>query len=66
LVFYSTLGVLRSSISVLLEEVPPNIDWDDIYTTITKVEGVSNQRVGNLAKSLDLDNTKIHLTWTSI
>lgn len=42
LVFYSTLGVLRSSISVLLEEVPPNIDWDDIYTTITKVEGVSN------------------------
>lgn len=42
LVFYSTLGVLRSSISVLLEEVPPNIQWRDVFDAITSVENVDN------------------------
>ncbi|KAI2505928.1 Cation efflux family [Fragilaria crotonensis] len=42
IVFYSTLGVLRSSISVLLEEVPPNIKWRDVYDAIQGVEGVEN------------------------
>lgn len=42
LVFYSTLGVLRSSISVLLEEVPPNIQWRDVFDAIADVEGVEN------------------------
>jgi solute carrier family 30 (zinc transporter), member 2 len=42
IVFYSTLGVLRSSISVLLEEVPPNIKWGDMYKAIQGVEGVEN------------------------
>jgi zinc transporter 2 len=41
LVFYSTLGVLRSSISVLLEEVPPNVSWKRIHEDIESVEGVT-------------------------
>lgn len=41
-VFYSTIGVIRSSISVLLEEVPPHVDWDDVYRDISAVPGVSN------------------------
>mmetsp|Transcript_7342 Transcript_7342/g.12180 ORF Transcript_7342/g.12180 Transcript_7342/m.12180 type:complete len:475 (+) Transcript_7342:270-1694(+) len=41
-VFYSTLGVLRSSISVLLEEVPPNISWREMLEKIQNVEGVDN------------------------
>ena len=42
MVFYSTLAVLRTSISVLLEEVPPNINWEDIYATISAIDGVEN------------------------
>jgi cation diffusion facilitator family transporter len=40
LVFYSTLGVLRSSISVLLEEVPPNLSWRELHDDIQNVPGV--------------------------
>lgn len=40
MVFYSTLGVLRTSIAILLEEVPPNIAWQDMYNAISAVEGV--------------------------
>ncbi|KAL7528980.1 hypothetical protein ACHAXR_005206, partial [Thalassiosira sp. AJA248-18] len=42
LVCYSTVGVIRSSLSVLLEEVPPGVDWEEIYDGICGVEGVSN------------------------
>jgi len=42
IVFYSTLGVLRHSISVLLQEVPPELSWQAIYTAIEQVEGVEN------------------------
>ena len=42
LVFYSTLGVLRSSISVLLEEVPPNLSWRNVHEDIENVHGVTN------------------------
>jgi zinc transporter 2 len=42
LVFYSTLGVLRSSISVLLEEVPPNLSWRNVHEDIERVYGVTN------------------------
>jgi zinc transporter 2 len=41
-VFYSTIGVIRSSISVLLEEVPPHVDWDDVFRDISAVPGVFN------------------------
>lgn len=40
LVFYSTLGVLRSSISVLLEEVPPHLSWRELHNDIEAVPGV--------------------------
>ena len=42
LVCYSTLGPIKSSLSVLLEEVPPGVQWDDIYDAISGVAGVSN------------------------
>ena len=42
MVCYSTMGVMRSSLSVLLEEVPPGIDWDKIFDYISAVKGVSN------------------------
>ena len=46
LVFCSTLGVIRRSISVLLEEVPPHISWNEVYRAIAAVEAV--ERVHDL------------------
>merc|ERR1712238_188289 len=40
-VFYSTLGVIRSSISIILEEVPPETDWQTVYEDLSSVDGVS-------------------------
>jgi zinc transporter 2 len=42
LVFFSTLSVLRSSVAVLLEEIPPQIDWMKVYEAISAVPDVSN------------------------
>ena len=42
MVCYSTVGVIRSSLSVLLEEVPPGVDWESMYDAISLVEGVSD------------------------
>ena len=42
IVLYSTISVLRASISVLLEEVPPTVNWDEIHQGIASVPGVSN------------------------
>lgn len=42
LVCYSTVGVIRSSLSVLLEEVPPGVDWEDVFDSLSGVKGVSN------------------------
>merc|ERR1712238_653453 len=40
-VFYSTLGVIRSSIAIILEEVPPDTNWQTVYEDLSKVDGVS-------------------------
>jgi zinc transporter 2 len=40
LVFYSTLGVMRSCIAILLEEVPPHVDWKAVHRDICRVEHV--------------------------
>ena len=42
MVCYSTMGVIRSSLSVLLEEVPAGVDWNEIFDSISAVKGVSN------------------------
>lgn len=42
LVCYSTVGVIRSSLSVLLEEVPPGVNWEDVFDSLSGVKGVSN------------------------
>jgi cation diffusion facilitator family transporter len=42
IVFYSTLGVLRSSISVLLEETPPSVSWQAVYDAISATPNVTN------------------------
>jgi len=42
LVLWSTTGVLKSSVSVLLEETPAGIDWQEVYDTIAAVPGVDD------------------------
>mmetsp|Transcript_56903 Transcript_56903/g.138543 ORF Transcript_56903/g.138543 Transcript_56903/m.138543 type:complete len:485 (-) Transcript_56903:1767-3221(-) len=42
LVMYSTVGVIRQSVLVLLEEIPPNVKWSDVFDAISAVEGVSD------------------------
>lgn len=42
LVLYSTLGVLRSSISVLLEETPPSISWRKVHAGISQIPNVKD------------------------
>jgi len=42
LVGYSTVNVIRSSLSVLLEGVPPGINWEEVHSAIKNVKGVSN------------------------
>jgi zinc transporter 2 len=42
LVLYNTLGVLRSSIQVLLEEIPPSVDWQKVFDAISKVPNVED------------------------
>eukprot|EP00568_Trieres_chinensis_P011842 CAMPEP_0183291686 /NCGR_PEP_ID=MMETSP0160_2-20130417/1015_1 /TAXON_ID=2839 ORGANISM="Odontella Sinensis, Strain Grunow 1884" /NCGR_SAMPLE_ID=MMETSP0160_2 /ASSEMBLY_ACC=CAM_ASM_000250 /LENGTH=439 /DNA_ID=CAMNT_0025452521 /DNA_START=59 /DNA_END=1378 /DNA_ORIENTATION=- len=42
MVFYSTISVIRSSISILLEEVPPGLSWVKVHEAISSLEGVSN------------------------
>mmetsp|Transcript_1102 Transcript_1102/g.2423 ORF Transcript_1102/g.2423 Transcript_1102/m.2423 type:complete len:190 (-) Transcript_1102:543-1112(-) len=40
IIFYSTLGVIRSSMNILLEAVPPDIDLDDLRLSISSLEGI--------------------------
>jgi zinc transporter 2 len=42
LVFYSTLGVLKAAVAVLLEEVPPKISWKAVYDEILALPNVAN------------------------
>ncbi len=42
LVLYSTVGVLRSSIAVLLEATPPNISWYKVFKAIADVPNVTD------------------------
>jgi zinc transporter 2 len=42
LVLFSTLGVLRSAISVLLEETPPGISWQHVHDAISNTPYVTD------------------------
>jgi zinc transporter 2 len=42
LIFGSTIGIIKSSLYLLLEKVPPGIQWDEINNAICGVPGVSN------------------------
>ena len=42
MVFYSTLGVIRSAICVLLEEVPPDVSWQRMHDQIGLLPGVTH------------------------
>ena len=42
IVGYSTIGVLRTSVAVLLQEVPPSVDWKEVFDAIEGIEGVSD------------------------
>jgi len=39
-VFKSTVPVIRSSLSILLNEVPPKVDWLKVFNSISSVSGV--------------------------
>lgn len=41
LVLYSTLGVVRRAICVLLEEVPPHINWNKVHEDLEAVANVA-------------------------
>mmetsp|Transcript_261 Transcript_261/g.366 ORF Transcript_261/g.366 Transcript_261/m.366 type:complete len:511 (-) Transcript_261:125-1657(-) len=41
-VFYSTISVMRSSISVLLEEVPPDVNYEKVKDAISALPSVMN------------------------
>eukprot|EP00536_Pseudo-nitzschia_multiseries_P012350 jgi/Psemu1/260498/estExt_Genewise1Plus.C_4680004 len=40
LVLWSTIGVVRSSVAILLEETPPGIEWRKVKNTISAVPNV--------------------------
>ena len=40
LVLCSTVGVLRTSVAVLLEETPANIDWKEVYDSISALPNI--------------------------
>lgn len=42
LVSYSVIGTFKQSLSILMEETPPDISWDQVYENISSVKGVSN------------------------
>jgi len=42
MVFYSTLGVLRTSVAVLLEETPSNISWQKVFEDISNIPCINN------------------------
>ena len=42
MVCYASLGVIWSSLFVLLEEVPPGVNWEEVFDDILDVEGVSD------------------------
>jgi len=46
IVFWSTVSVIQSSISVLLEEVPPHVSWNQVYRNIVALTAV--ERVHDL------------------
>lgn len=42
LVLCSTVGVLRTSVAVLLEETPANIDWRKVYDSISALPNIND------------------------
>lgn len=42
IVLRSTFGTFKSSLSVLMEEVPPHLSWSTIYHSIQQLPGVCN------------------------
>jgi len=41
-VLKTTVGVIISSISILMNDVPAGIDWEEVYRAISSIEGVYN------------------------
>ena len=42
LVLCSTVGVLKTSVAVLLEETPANIDWKEVYDSISALPNIND------------------------
>lgn len=41
IIFYSTLGVIRTSLRILLEGSPPDVNVNELWSSIASVEGVT-------------------------
>jgi len=41
IVIKMTIGVITSSVSVLMNDVPPNVNWTEVYDGIVSEEGIS-------------------------
>jgi len=46
LIFYSTIGIIRTSLRILLEGTPPEVKTNELWSSIASVEGVT--KVTNL------------------
>ena len=68
LVFWSTIGVLKSSVAILLEETPPGIDWREVYNAISAVSNVYNVHVSRrwFHNAYCIDHTTTGLNYTTI
>lgn len=42
IIIFSTAGVIKTSLNVLMEKVPSGVTWDEIHNTICQVYGISN------------------------
>ena len=42
LILYSTFGVIRTSMQILLEGSPPSVNVDELWSDITNIEGITN------------------------
>ena len=59
LVLWSTVGILKSSIAILLEETPPGIEWQKVYRAISTVSNVHDVHVSKRLDCLGATNLPI-------
>lgn len=54
IVLWSTIGVIKSSVAILLEETPTDIDWRKVYDAISAAPDVHNVHVSSILNTRGL------------